>query len=147
MPHETGFNAADNPYTESEFLKICEAYGVPNDPMRYKDETFYWTYQHGISWPNDYIGPDSMTRWIIEKSVGFTDVGLLRILLQKVLGQFLGIVGMALAEYDLPTKPTNIGRFYLGFLGICRQKVISAKDCWQYWWTLAFKNWQTWQST
>ena len=26
------------------------------------------------------IGPDSMTRWIIEKSVGFTDVGLLRIL-------------------------------------------------------------------
>ena len=67
--------------------------------------------------------------------------------LQKVLGQFLGIVGMALAEYDLPTKPTNIGRFYLGFFGICRQKVISAKDCWQYWWTLAFKNWQTWQST
>ena len=28
---------------------------------------------------NDYIGPDSMTHWIIEKSVGFTDVGLLRI--------------------------------------------------------------------
>ena len=47
--------------------------------MRYGDEKFYWTYQHGISWPDDYIGPDSMTRWIIEKSVGFTDVGLLRI--------------------------------------------------------------------
>ena len=46
---------------------------------------------------------------------------------------------MALAEYDLPTKPTNIGKFYLGFLGICRQEVISAKDCWQYWWTFAFK--------
>ena len=28
LPHETGFNAADNPYTESEFLKICEDYGV-----------------------------------------------------------------------------------------------------------------------
>ena len=40
---------------------------------------FYWTYQHGVGWHNDYIGPDSMTRWIIEKSVGFTDVGLLRI--------------------------------------------------------------------
>ena len=26
-----------------------------------------------------YIGPDSMTWWIIEKSVGFTDLGLLRI--------------------------------------------------------------------
>ena len=47
--------------------------------MRYKDEKFYWTYQYGIGWPDDYIGPDSMTRWIIEKSVGFTDVGLLRI--------------------------------------------------------------------
>ena len=47
--------------------------------MRYRDKIFYWTYQHGIGWPNDYLGPDSMTRWIIEKSVGFTDVGLLRI--------------------------------------------------------------------
>ena len=40
LPHETGFNAADNPYTESEFLKICEDYGVPNDPMRYRDKNF-----------------------------------------------------------------------------------------------------------
>ena len=47
--------------------------------MRYRDEKFYWTYQHGVGWPDDYIGPDSMTRWIIEKSVGFTDVGLLKI--------------------------------------------------------------------
>ena len=79
LPHETGFNAADNHYTESEFFKICEDYGVPSDPMRYKDEKFYWTYQHGVRWPNDYIGPDSMTWWILEKSVGFTDVGLLKI--------------------------------------------------------------------
>ena len=48
--------------------------------MRYRDEKFYWTYQRGVSWPHDYIGPDSMTQWIIEKLVGFTDVGLLRIL-------------------------------------------------------------------
>ena len=47
--------------------------------MRYRDEKFYWTYQRGISWPDDYIGPDSMTWWIIEKSDGFTDVGLYRI--------------------------------------------------------------------
>ena len=47
--------------------------------MRYRDEKFYWTYQRGIRWPDDYIGPDSMTQWIIEKSDGFTDVGLLRI--------------------------------------------------------------------
>ena len=47
--------------------------------MKYQDEKLYWSYQRGIHWPNDYIGPDSMTQWIIEKSVGFTDVGLLRI--------------------------------------------------------------------
>ena len=70
---------ADNPYTESEFFKICEDYRVPHDPMRCRDEKFYWTCQHGVSWPDDYIGPDSMTQWIIEASVGFTDVGLLRI--------------------------------------------------------------------
>ena len=47
--------------------------------MRYRDKKFYWTYQRGVGWPNEYLGPDSMTRWIIEKSVGFTDIGLLRI--------------------------------------------------------------------
>ena len=71
LPHETGFNAADNPYTESEFLKICEDYRFPNDPMRYRDD--------GVHWPDDYIGPDSMTQWIKEKSVGFADVGLSKI--------------------------------------------------------------------
>ena len=43
--------------------------------MRYRDEKFYWSYQRGVHWPNDYIGPHSMT----QKSVGFTDIGLLRI--------------------------------------------------------------------
>ena len=79
MPHESSFNAYDNPYTSSKFFKICEDYGTTNDPVKYRDEKFYWTYQCGISWPNDYIGPDSMTRWIIEKSDGFTDIGLYRI--------------------------------------------------------------------
>ena len=79
LAHETGFNAADNPYASSEFFKICEDYRVPNDPMRYRDEKFYWSYQCGVHWPDDYIGPDSLTRWIIEASDGFTDVGLLKI--------------------------------------------------------------------
>ena len=72
LPHKTSFNTVNNPYTESEFLKICEDYRVPN-------EKFYWSYQHGVNWPDDYIGPDSMTQWIIEGSVGFTDVGLYKI--------------------------------------------------------------------
>ena len=79
LPHESSFNAYDNPYTSSEFFKICKEYGVPNDPAMYREEKFYWTYQHGIGWPNDYLGLDSMTRWIIEKSDGFTDIGLYRI--------------------------------------------------------------------
>ena len=55
LPHESSFNASDNPYTSSEFLKICEDYRVPNDPVKYWDEKFYWTYQRGVRWPNDYI--------------------------------------------------------------------------------------------
>ena len=46
--------------------------------MKYRDEKCYWTYQRGVSWLDDYIGLDSMTLWIIEKLVGFTDIGLLR---------------------------------------------------------------------
>ena len=40
QPHGPGFNASDNPYTVSEFLKICEDYRVPNNPMKYWDENF-----------------------------------------------------------------------------------------------------------
>ena len=67
------------PYTSKEFFKICEDYEVSHDPMKYKNEKFYWTYQHGVGWPDDYTGPDSMTHWIIKKSQGFTNVALLRI--------------------------------------------------------------------
>ena len=63
----------------SEFFRICEDYGVPNGPMKYQDEKFYWNYQRGVVWPNDNIGPDSMTCWIIEKSQGVANIGLYRI--------------------------------------------------------------------
>ena len=80
LPHETCFNVADNPFTESEYLKIFENYRVPNDPIKkYWDEKFYWSYQRRVHWPDYYLGTDAMTRWILEASVGFTDVGLLRV--------------------------------------------------------------------
>ena len=47
--------------------------------MRNRNEKFYWTYQRSVHWPDDYIGPDSMNQQIIEKSDGFTDVGLYKI--------------------------------------------------------------------
>ena len=40
LPHGPSFNAADNPYTESEFFKICEDYRVPNYPMKYGMKNF-----------------------------------------------------------------------------------------------------------
>ena len=33
LPHEAGFKAADNPYTNEKFFKICGDYGVPHDPI------------------------------------------------------------------------------------------------------------------
>ena len=65
LPHVAGFNAADNPYTKEKFFKICEDYDVPHDPMKYRDEKFFGTHQHG-GW-SDYINQDSMTRWIISR--------------------------------------------------------------------------------
>ena len=41
LPHKAGFNAVDNPYTNEEFFKICEDYGVPHDPIRYREENFF----------------------------------------------------------------------------------------------------------
>ena len=77
--HKAGFDAAENPYTNEEFFKICEDYGVPHDPIRYGDEKFHWTDQQGVSWPDDYTEPDSMTCSIIKKTQGFPNVGLHRI--------------------------------------------------------------------
>ena len=77
MSYELGFNATGNSYSGEEFFKLCEDYGVPPDSMRYHNEKFFGTHRHW-GW-SDYIGPDSMTRLIIEKSQGITDVGLFRI--------------------------------------------------------------------
>ena len=77
LPHEANFNISDNPYTESEFYNLCHEYNVPNDPMRYRFEKFFGSYQTG-GW-DDYINPNSMTRWIIQTSNGFTDIGLVKI--------------------------------------------------------------------
>ena len=142
LPHETSFNTADNPYTESQFLKICEDYGVPNDPMRYREEKFYWTYQHGIGWPDDYIGLDSMTRWIIEKSVGFTDVGLSRVsesvrvyaylILSSKASARAGIVG------NTASALTAQSAFWNNFENIVNRRVNIQEDIKRYQDTLSY---------
>ena len=136
MPHETGFNAADNPYTESEFFKICKDYRVPNDPMRYRDEKFYWTYQHGVGWPDAYLGPDSMTHWIIEKSVGFTDVGLLRISESIRAYAYLILSSQASARSsiieDLASSLTAQPAFLNNFENVVNRKVDIQEDIKRY---------------
>ena len=142
LPHETGFNAADNPYTESEFFKICEDYRVPNDPMKYWDEKFYWTYQRSVHWPDDYIGLDSMMRWIIEKSVSFTDVGLLRIsesvrayaylILSSQVSARSSIIG------NLASSFTAQSAFLNNFENVVNRKVDIQEDVKRYQETLSY---------
>ena len=78
LPHETNFNPADNPYTEKEFFNLCHEFEIPNDPMRYRFEKFFATYQDGSIY-DDTLNANSMTRWIIQASNGFTNIGLVKI--------------------------------------------------------------------
>ena len=142
LPHETGFNAADNPYTESEFLKICEDYGVPNNPVRYRDEKFYWSYQRGVGWPDDYLGLDSMTRWIIERSQSFTDIGLLRILESIRAYAFLILGSQASARSSIvgntASAPTAQSAFLNNFEDIVYHSVNIQEDIKRYQDTLSY---------
>ena len=142
LPHETGFNGADNPYTESEFFKICEDYKVPNDPMKYRDEKFYWTYQCSVHWPNDYIGPDSMTGWIIETSVGFTDVGLLKISESVRAYAFLILSSQASARSSIignsASSLTAQSAFLNNFENIVNRSVNIQEDIKRYQETLSY---------
>ena len=142
LPHETSFNAADNPYTESEFFKICEDYRVPNDPMRYRDEKLYWTYQRGVHWPDDYIGPDSMMHWLMETSVGFTDVGLLKISESVRAYAFLILSSQASARSSIignsASSLTAQSAFLNNFEDIVNRKVDVREDIKHYQDTLSY---------
>ena len=45
LPHQAGFKASDNSYTNEDFFKTCEDYEVPHNPMKYRNEKLHWTYQ------------------------------------------------------------------------------------------------------
>ena len=142
LPHESSFNTSDNPYTSSEFFNICEDYRVPNDPMRHRDEKFYWTYQCSVRWPNDYIGPDSMTRWIIEKSVGFTDVGLYRISESVGAYAYLILSSQASARSSIIANTTSAltaqSAFLNNFENVVNQRVNIQEDIKHYRDTLSY---------
>ena len=110
--------------------------------MKYWDEKFYWTSQHGVHWPDDYIGPDSMTHWIIKKSVGFTDVGLLRILESVRAYAFLILSSQASARSNIignsASSLTAQSAFWNNFEDIVNRKVDARKDIKHYQDTLSY---------
>ena len=142
LPHESSFNASDNPYTSSEFFKICEDYRVLNAPMRYRDKKFYWTYQCGVHWSNDYIGPDSMTQWILEKSEGFTDVRLLRISESARAYAYLILSSQASARSSIVGNTTSAltaqSAFFNNFENVVNQRVNVQEDIKRYQDTLSY---------
>ena len=110
--------------------------------MKYRDEKFYWTYQRGVHWPDDYIGPDSMTRWIIEKSVGFTDVGLLRISESVRAYAFLILSSQASAKSsiigNLASSLTAQSAFLNNFENVVNRSVNIQEDIKRYQETLSY---------
>ena len=110
--------------------------------MKYRDEKFYWTYQRGIGWPNDYIGPDSMTRWIIEKSQDFTDIGLLRISESVRTYAFLILSSQASARSSVvgntASALTAQSAFLNNFEDIVNRKVDVREDIKHYQDTLSY---------
>ena len=104
--------------------------------MRYRDEKFYWTYQHGVHWPDDYLGPDSMTRWIIETSVGFTDVGLLKILESVRAYAYLILSSQASARSsilgNMASSLTAQSAFLNNFENVVNHRVDIREDIKQY---------------
>ena len=142
LPHGSGFNTADNPYTESEFFKTCEDYRVPNDPMRYREGKFYWSHQHSVRWPDDYIGPDSMTWWIIEASDGFTDVGLYKIFESVRAYAYLILSSQASARSGIfgntASALTAQSAFLNNFENVVNHRVDIGKDIKRYQDTLSY---------
>ena len=108
--------------------------------MRYRDKKFYWTYQCGVGWPNDYIGLDSMTWWIIETSVGFTDVGLLSI--SESVRAFLILSSQASARSSIvgntASALTAQSAFLNNFENIVNRRVDICEDIKRYQDTLSY---------
>ena len=105
--------------------------------MKYRDEKFYWTYQRGVHWPDDYLGPHSMTRWILEKSVG-----LLRISESIRAYAYLILSSQASARSSIignsASSLTAQSAFLNNFENIVNRKVDIQEDVKRYQETLSY---------
>ena len=100
------------------------------------------SYQRGVRWPDDYIGPDSITRWIIEKSQGFTDVGLFRISESVRAYVYLILSSQASARSEIIGNTSSALTAQLAFLtnieDIVNRRVDIREDIKRYQDTLSF---------
>ena len=80
LPYENSFNQYNNRYNHEKFIKICGEHGVSNDLTKWRNQKYFSTWQ-SRAWETgkpgmSYINENSFSRWIIEKSVGLTMLGL-----------------------------------------------------------------------
>ena len=110
--------------------------------MKYQDKKFYWTYQRGVHWPDYYLGPDSMTQWIIETSVGFTDVGLLKIFASVRAYAYLILSSQASARSGIVSNTASAltaqSAFLNNFEDMVNQRVDIREDMKRYQDTLSY---------
>ena len=110
--------------------------------MKYQNEKFYWTYQRGAHWPDDYIGPDSMTQWILEKSDGFTDVGPYKISESVRAYVYLILSSQASARSGIVGNTTSAltaqSAFLNNFENVVNRRVDTREDIKRYQDTLSY---------
>ena len=80
LPYENSFNQYNNSYNHEKFIGICSEYGVSNNLTKWRNQKYFSTWQ-SRAWETgkpgmSYINENSFSRWIIEKSVGLTTLGI-----------------------------------------------------------------------
>ena len=82
LPHGDDFNKVKNAYMRSAYHSICDDYGVDADETWMHGDWFYTTdygiFGHEVK-ATERSPPDSLTRWIIAQSNGFTKKGIEKI--------------------------------------------------------------------
>ena len=80
LPYKNSFNQYNNPFNHEKFISICSEYGVSNELTKWRNQKYFSTWQ-SRAWETgkpgmSYINENSFSRWIVEKSVGITMLGL-----------------------------------------------------------------------
>ena len=80
LSYQNNFNQYNNPYNHENFIHICSEYKVSNDFTKWRNQKYFSTWL-SRAWETgspgmSIINENSLSRWIIEKSDGQTEIGL-----------------------------------------------------------------------